>query len=1202
MIGLIAGGLAVLGVGAAVMSFIFDELTEEEKRTQERILDNYDDYKLRKQRELNDILLRYKISEEEFYQTQNEQISEERVKFIGKYQEETEKFINNIYMKIEEQIENKKLIEIEIKDAIDRISRLNKNQKSMLRADAMIHLKRELQEARCKVIAYKHYLNQYKKNLKYVNKIDDDFVLFSFRLPEEYPYSGKLMFFPKSKLTEGEITEYIENNIKIAYTFKEDDVIEDVDENSTVPVMITEFDFNNFAHILSASKGYLKHIAINQTRIGIEAKVVEHRENRKIILDYKGLQLILSRKNLENPRRTPPCGATLRVYPINWDYSLYYDVEVSEKYQDSLKAFQFSTLPMVFSDEATKEFIDYISDNEIDNIDDEWKIGPLDENSMSDLTQIKLQLGDQLVFSANIVVEEKNYFKFDKLLSLDENFKPEDIFVVMEATLTMVNSCDTEELEEENYINMNNLGIMLFKEFRVQKALKESTEGMFYFNKWAEVTDKLINHLYKGPNVLCEVDKPNFVRFDKRTETPVFEVPIINTDEVKEYLQKVYDNYQKEFFIELKFGEYATVEFSSKADRLYVYAAMDADFSPEVLPVYCKNFCYPEIQQKLAINDFRSGRLSNSELQSYILNGENIESKKTDIYIEKFFNEKLESNDAQKDSVIKALEQENIFLIQGPPGTGKTTVIREIIRQQLRMYSFSRILIVSQANVAIDNVLKGLDSDISKRMIRCGHVDKIDDALNEVSFDQKYNNYISSILDKAEDGYNRDILIKWKAIINKGSQKYNANIGELLVKNHQIVGATCLGLMQRQIGLDRVEFDLVIIDEAGKALPSEMLIPLNRAKKIILIGDHKQLPPVINPALLDSDKIELDDKQYCEDELFSKSLFKRLYESCPETNKCMLTTQYRMPAIIGKMISDCFYEGKLKNGEPTYSQKPIYYPKNLNFLDMSNVKDFHEKSINKKSVVNEYEASVVANIVREIRNEISIDNKIAVICPYKGQKRLIIKAIRESGFNLSNDNIAVNTIDAYQGDEAEIVIYCTTRSRKPTNYFSDLARLNVAFSRVMNDLLVIGSLDYFKRYGSEHILNKIANYIIENGNIIPYDNIVDGDKNSNNPLCRNKEDLDLEDVKKEAVIDEVCATAANRRECINLEDIIISEDFLKTPPKRNKVDNFKQDYLKYGKLSNCIKINLNMVLVDGFAKYVAAKELNMKEIEVEFIN
>ncbi|WP_294185082.1 AAA domain-containing protein [uncultured Clostridium sp.] len=1202
MFELIAGGLAALGVGAAVMSFIFDELTEEEKRTQERILNNYDEYKIRKQRELNDILLRYKISEEEFYQTQNEQIVEERIKFMGRYQEETQKFIDNIYLKIEEQIENKRLIEIEIKDAIDRISRLNKNQKSMLRADAMIHLKRELQEARYKVRAYKYYLNQYKKSLKYINKIDDDFELFSFTLPEKYPYTGKLMFFPKSKLIQGQITEYIESNIRIAYSFKEDNVIEDVDENSMVPVMITEFDFNDFSYILSASKGYLKHIAINQTRIGIEAKVVEHREDRKIILDYKGLKLILRRKNLENPRRTPPCGATVRVYPINWDYSLYYDVEVSEKYQDSLKAFQFSTLPMIFSDETTKEFIDYISENEIENMDNEWKVGPLHEDSMSGLSQIKLQLGDQLIFSASIVAGEKNYFKFDKLLSLDENFKPEDIFIVMEATLTMVNICDIDKLEEDNYINMNNLGIMLFKEFKIQKSLKESSEGMFYFNKWAEITDKLINYLYKGPSVLCKVNKPNFIRFDKRAETPVFEIEISNNDEVKEYIQKVYDNYQKEFFIELKSGEYATIEFSSKADKLYVYGSVDGDFSPEVIPVYCKNFCYPEIQQKIAINDFRSGRLSCSELQAYILNGKNIQSKKCDVHIEKFYNKKLEANEAQKESVIRALEQEKIFLIQGPPGTGKTTVIREIIRQQLKMYPFSRILIVSQANVAIDNVLKkGFDSDITKRMIRCGHLDKIDDALNEASFDQKYNKYIKSILDKAEDGYNKDILIKWKNIINKGSQKYNANIGELLVKNHQIVGATCLGLMQRQIGLDRVEFDLVIIDEAGKALPAEMLIPLIRAKKVILIGDHKQLPPVINPALLDSDKIELDDKEYCEDELFSKSLFKRLYEGCPETNKSMLTTQYRMPAVIGKMISDCFYEGRLKNGKSTYNQKPIYYPQNLNFLDMSNIKDFHEDLINKKSVVNEYEAELVASIVSKMKNKISTDNKIAVICPYKGQKRLIIKFIRESGLNLYNDNIAVNTIDAYQGDESEIVIYCTTRSRKPTKYFSDLARLNVAFSRAKNDLLVIGSLDYFRKYGSEHILNKIADYIIENGNVIPYAKISKDNKN-NKKTHKSIISVNHDLVENEVAVNEVCATNLNGRKCVNLQDIRISEDFLKTPPKKTKVENFKQEYLKYGKLSNCVKIDLNMVLVDGFAKYVAAKELNMKEIEVEFIN
>ena len=86
--------------------------------------------------------------------------------------------------------------------------------------------------------------------------------------------------------------------------------------------------------------------------------------------------------------------------------------------------------------------------------------------------------------------------------------------------------------------------------------------------------------------------------------------------------------------------------------------------------------------------------------------------------------------------------------------------------------------------------------------------------------------------------------------------------------------------------------------------------------------------------------------------------------------------------------------------------------------------------------------------------------------------------------DIINENIAINTIDAFQGEEAEIVVYCTTRSTKKTDYFSDLARLNVAFSRAKNDLLIIGSLKYFKSYGEEHILNRIANYIEVNGDII----------------------------------------------------------------------------------------------------------------------
>src|SRR5699024_8075783 len=113
-------------------------------------------------------------------------------------------------------------------------------------------------------------------------------------------------------------------------------------------------------------------------------------------------------------------------------------------------------------------------------------------------------------------------------------------------------------------------------------------------------------------------------------------------------------------------------------------------------------------------------------------------------------------------------------------------------------------------------------------------------------------------------------------------------------------------------------------------------------------------------------------KEYCEEELFTQSLFKRMYEECPETNKSMLITQYRMPAVIGRMISTYFYDGKLENGHTTYEQLPIYYSNNLNFLDMSYNRHFYEDITGKNGVVNKFEAQLVVKIIKEIRNKISL--------------------------------------------------------------------------------------------------------------------------------------------------------------------------------------------------------------------------------------
>lgn len=1243
MFGMLATGLAVVGVGLTLAAFIVDDMTEEERRKQERMEADFDHYQEMKKRELEQILYEHNLTKEEFMSSHEEDIIQLRMEFAKKHNDEKKQFIKSIQDAVQEQLKNKEELRIEIEEHIKTIKKLRKDQKSLLRGEAINTLQRELEEARSKVFAYRDYLKSYNAYLKgYLRsskEIDEDFTMFSFVLPKEYPYRGKLMFMDKEQLMESQFINNIDGVVDVGYSFEEDYIIENMSDDTVVPVLVSEsgFDRNNYRNVytLSASKGYIKHIAIDQRKIGIEAKVIEHvfektdRYTKQYIkLDYKGVELKLNKRDLENPNRTPPCGTNIRVYLKKWDYALMYDIEVSQKYQDSLKAFNFPNLPLVFDEESASEFQEYVEINELSFDNNEWKIGCVNEYEIPDVKEIKLQYGNELVFTAEVKNNEKSYFLFKDILEKEESFKPDDIFVVMESTLDCIFKEDLDELEDETFENMIDLAIMVNNEFKLQKGIKDSHDGMNYFNKWAEVTDKLINYLYKGKSIICEVDGVEYSRKD-RNNIVISKANILNAEQVRKYIEDVSNGFRSEFFLENKDNEYITVEFSPTAETMYISGYHKLEENTSMINVYVKNFSYPEVQQKRALNDFRSGMLSNGKLQSYILNSANIESNKDEDLDIDFINKNLVKNIAQKDSVERALKEKDIFLIQGPPGTGKTTVIREIINQHIREYRNHRILIVSQANVAIDNVLKGMDKSLFDDMVRCGHEEKIDEELKTISFEFKYRDYIEKINLKEETKRNSNLLNRWKYIVNKSCGKYNANVGELLLKRHSIIGATCVGLAQKQIGLDRLDFDLVIIDEVGKALPAEILIPLNRAKKVIMIGDHKQLPPTVHTALYDSDKIELDDKEYCQDELFEKCMFEKLYEYCSESNKSMLKTQYRMPAIIGSMISKFFYEGKLENGQPTYNKKSIYLEKNLNILDMSRDKSYVENQEGNSSVINEREAEVVCQVIKDIRKVIGLEKRIAVISPYKGQKRTILKALRNEGINIFKNNIAVNTIDAFQGDEAEIVLYCTTRSKIPTKYFSDLARLNVAFSRAKNELIIIGSLQYFKKYGKDHVLYEISDYIRENGNIINYmeskyndrpkiklnDRYKSQNSDRYKPQCNKPEvDRKYSNVEYNKKIGKSYAASSeeikikseeennsDKREqkIVQLSKIIIPEDFKLTPPARNKIESFIKHYQIHKEFDKPITVDNNLKLKNGYGRYMAAKELKINLVLVE---
>lgn len=1187
----IAAGVAI---GARVLRCIFDELSDEEYQKQERIRQDrealqkdYEKYesgvKFWKERRINQIS-----------SAENEQTAALQREYGLKMLAEWNSYCHTLIDEANQYLADRESLYDEIKSTIKSVKTTLQDQSSMLRRNSLLGLLRELEEAKEKVYAYKIYLRKYIKAIeRRIDHLGDLPDQFSFTLPAEFPYRGKLFYVKKQDLLihrEFVIPVVGSQN----YIFEEQDFIEDFDDDAMIPLMCDSFvAAPQYAYRFSARKGHFKNIVTNTPKVGITATVTRYGERRNIILRYNDcMDLYLPKTNLANEKRYPPIGARLRVFPTKWDYNLGRPVEVSERTSDSYLSYSFDDVPVVFSEAQWEEFKKVLEEKSLLESTGDWKIAPLNEKTISKIEEVKLQLNSDLCFAAKIIVaDNKLYFSYNGILSEEYYVRPDDVFLGIDCTLNICLDKEIAYIDESVYDNMTSLTLMCLSEFRSQFQTKSSRKGMQYFNKWAETTDKLITYLYKGKSTEVGIAD---IQEEPRKKGTVCDYSIIvsDPDSLKEFVDVIYANAKNarkvEFFFELSDGIYCFT--SIKGDGGVLYTSGEASLlgsylkNREIITLYHRSTPYAEMQQAAALHQFRVGRLANSALQAYALDSNNIQSVPSGCAELSLFNGVIARNPSQLDAVERAIREKEIFYIQGPPGTGKTTVIREIILQALQGNPLAKILVVSQANAAVDNVLKGLLNKIGVdvRFVRCGHADKIDPAIVPYSFEQIYETYTDRISKKLEDDPQNMLLRKWGEIVFSEG-KYNPNVGELILKGQPIIGATCVGLAKKQIGLDRVEFDLVIIDEAGKALPAEILIPYVRGKKVIMIGDHMQLPPTVHPALLDPEKIDIEDRDLYEDELFNTSFFERQYDAAPESNKCMLSTQYRMPTAIGSLISSLFYNGRLKNGEGTEKKRPLYFAQCITLVNTTG-KKYIEQSPPGKSVTNAAEAELVAALLLKIRETIAPElARIAVITPYKGQKRLILQEISRGKAAEKLHRIDINTVDAFQGDEAEIVIFCCTRTKTPTNFFKDPRRINVAFSRAKNELIILGSLDYFMRCGKDSVLPRIAAEIRKYGTIISDTDAIH--YSSTEP--QSDEKLSFHATKAKPVR-------------IPLSAIIIPDDFMKTPPKKVKVEKVEEYYTKYGKLDKPIVVvwrKGNYELRDKYLRYYVAKKLGLEEID-----
>lgn len=477
----------------------------------------------------------------------------------------------------------------------------------------------------------------------------------------------------------------------------------------------------------------------------------------------------------------------------------------------------------------------------------------------------------------------------------------------------------------------------------------------------------------------------------------------------------------------------------------------------------------------------------------------------------KFFSDKL--NQSQKNAVNKVLNSECITLIQGPPGTGKTTVINEIIDQIILSNNGKianpKILIVSQSHTAVDNILEGikpLKGNINTKILRIGDAKNITkevyekytiDSMRKSIYDnikEKSNNYI----DSKEDEYKKDPIkneieeIKWEntKVIQKEWVKRCSDYESLdyqLVNSASIIAGTCIGFLGNDF-VREIEFDYVIVDEAAKATSPELLVSIIKAKKIVLVGDQNQLSPFINKELSVSAK-KLDDPKF--------RLFDILFNILPDTHKEILTKQYRMIRNIGDLISTVFYDGIVQTGiDDKYRMHNIdkFSNKSIIWFNTSNLKGKHEEKQN-KTYFNLKESELIKDILLMLdKSNKSKQDSIGIITAYRAQREMISKKISNIKFNNLSGFIDINTLDAFQGRENDIIIYSTVRTKDSIGFQQEKERINVAFSRAKKLLIICGDLEFFYNWDrKENRYIDVIDYIRENNEHCEIINLKDGD-------------------------------------------------------------------------------------------------------------
>jgi hypothetical protein len=382
---------------------------------------------------------------------------------------------------------------------------------------------------------------------------------------------------------------------------------------------------------------------------------------------------------------------------------------------------------------------------------------------------------------------------------------------------------------------------------------------------------------------------------------------------------------------------------------------------------------------------------------------------------------------AQERALNAALSQ-HISLIQGPPGTGKTFIASRIV-EVWRSVLKQRVLAVADSNAAADNLAEALESR-GVECVRIGRMARYDGG--PASRLPEYRKLIAAV-GSGERG--KEVYLRTK-------------LERACVERFPVIVCTCIGAGHE--ALDGAEFPCVVIDECTQAVLPSTLVPLMRgAQRVVLIGDHMQLPPTILST-------------QARDDGYAMSLFEKLVLAHGEWS-IMLDVQRRMHPCIAAFPGRAFYGDRIRSADCTWDEAFIdgFKWPNGNRVVCVNSNGWEERR--GVSSINRDEAYAVAALIPRIQLE---QAEIGIITPYLAQKNMILELLAK---HHNIHDIKVDTVDGFQGSERELIVYSCVRSneRGALGFLSDYRRLNVAITRARKGLVVLGNIATLESYGEE---------------------------------------------------------------------------------------------------------------------------------------